>query len=96
MRNVKSNSIWIGITHMGLGTVLAQMINIVAQPILTRIFPAETLGIYTYIISLATMIIPVASLKLDMLIVSESDDKEAQYITAVSYTHLTLPTTPYV
>lgn len=81
MRNVKSNSIWIGITHMGLGTVLAQMINIVAQPILTRIFPAETLGIYTYIISLATMIIPVASLKLDMLIVSESDDKEAQYIT---------------
>lgn len=81
MRNVKSNSIWIGIIHMGLGTVLAQMINIVAQPILTRIFPAETLGIYTYIISLATMIIPVASLKLDMLIVSESDDKEAQYIT---------------
>lgn len=81
MRNVKSNSIWIGIIHMGLGTVLAQMINIVAQPILTRIFPAETLGIYTYIISFVTMIIPVASLKLDMLIVSESDDKEAQYIT---------------
>lgn len=78
---MKTNSIWIGILHMGLGTVLAQMINVVAQPILTRVFPAETLGIYTYLISLATMIIPVASLKLDMLIVSESDDKEAQYIT---------------
>lgn len=68
---------------MGLGTVLAQMINIVAQPILTRIFPAETLGIYTYLISLATMIIPIASLKLDMLIVSEPNEKEAQYITDV-------------
>ena len=78
---MKNNSIWIGIMHMGLGTVLAQMINIIAQPILTRVFPAETLGIYTYLISLATMIIPVASLKLDMLIVSESDDEEAQYIT---------------
>ena len=79
----KKNSIWIGIIHMGLGTVLAQMINIVVQPILTRVFPAETLGIYTYLISLATMIIPVASLKLDMLVVSAPDDKEAQYITDV-------------
>lgn len=77
----RKNSIWIGIIHMGLGTMLAQMINIVAQPILTRVFRAETLGIYTYLISLATMIIPVASLKLDMLIVSDPDDKEAQYIT---------------
>lgn len=77
----KKNSIWVGILHMGLGTVLAQMINIVVQPILTRIFPTETLGIYTYLISLATMIIPVASLKLDMLIVSEPNEKEAQYIT---------------
>ena len=71
----KKNSIWVGILHMGLGTVLAQMINIVVQPILTRIFPTETLGIYTY------LIIPVASLKLDMLIVSEPNEKEAQYIT---------------
>lgn len=77
----KKNSIWVGILHMGLGTLLAQMINIVVQPILTRVFPAETLGIYTYLISLATMIIPVASLKLDMLIVSEPNEKEAQYIT---------------
>lgn len=77
----KKNSIWVGILHMGLGTVLAQMINIVVQPILTRVFPAETLGIYTYLISLATMIIPVASFKLDMLIVSEPNEKEAQYIT---------------
>ena len=77
----KKNSLWVGILHMGLGTVLAQMINIVVQPILTRVFSAETLGIYTYLISLATMIIPVASLKLDMLIVSEPNDKEAQYIT---------------
>lgn len=52
----KKNSIWVGILSMGLGTVLAQMINIVVQPILTRVFPAETLGIYTYLISLATMI----------------------------------------
>ncbi|MDD3416771.1 MAG: oligosaccharide flippase family protein [Lachnospiraceae bacterium] len=75
------NSVWVGIAHMGIGTILAQLINVVAQPVLTRVFPAETLGIYTYLISLASMIIPVASLKLDMLIVSDTDDTEAQYIT---------------
>ena len=66
---------------MGLGTILAQLINVVAQPLLTRLFSAETLGIYTYLISLATIVIPVASLKLDMLVVSEADDNEAQYMT---------------
>lgn len=75
------NSIWIAILHMGLGTILAQLINVVAQPILTRLFSAETLGIYTYLISLATIVIPIASLKLDMLVVSEADDNEAQYMT---------------
>lgn len=81
MRKIKTDSIWIGIIHMGLGTLLAQVINVLVQPILTRVFPAEELGIYTYLISLATIVIPVASLKLDMLIVSEEDDNEAQYIT---------------
>lgn len=75
------DSIWKGIIHMGLGTILAQMINVLAQPVLTRLFPAATLGVYTYLVSMATIVIPIASLKLDMLIVSEPDDTEAQYIT---------------
>lgn len=66
---------------MSFGTVLAQSINIIVQPILTRIVSPESLGIYSYLISLATIIIPVASLKLDMLIVTEEDDDNAQYLT---------------
>lgn len=81
---MQKGSIGRNIVLMTLGTVLAQSINVLVQPILTRIVPAETLGIYTYLISLASMVIPVASLKLDMLIVSERSDKEAQYITDVS------------
>lgn len=84
MKKIKrEDSIWRGIFHMGMGTVLAQMINVLVQPILTRMFLPETLGIYTYIVSMATIVIPLASLKLDMLIVSEQDDREAQYITDV-------------
>ena len=68
---------------MSAGTIIAQMINVLVQPLLTRIVPAETLGEYSFLISLATMIIPVASLKIDMLIVSEENDDFAQYITDV-------------
>lgn len=78
---LKDSSIFKSIFTMGAGTLLAQSINVLIQPILTRMVPAETLGIYTFLISLATMIIPVASLKIDMLIVSEADDDLAQYIT---------------
>lgn len=84
MKLFQKNSIWGDIFLMSSGTIIAQAINVLIQPILTRIVSPDALGIYTYIISLATMIIPVASLKLDMLIVSEKDDNEAQYITDVS------------
>lgn len=78
---LKDGSIFKSIFTMGAGTLLAQSINVLVQPILTRTVPAETLGMYTFLISLATMIIPVASLKIDMLIVSEANDHFAQYIT---------------
>lgn len=78
---LKDSSIFKSIFTMGAGTLLAQSINVLVQPILTRIVPAETLGMYTFLISLATMIIPVASLKIDMLIVSEANDDYAQFIT---------------
>lgn len=79
----KDNSLLSGIFYMGFGTVIAQMINVLIQPVLTRIVPAETLGIYTFIVSMANIVIPIASLKLEMLVVSEIDDTEAQFITDV-------------
>lgn len=83
MKVFRKNSIWKDIFLMSSGTIIAQTINFLIQPILTRIISPEAIGIYTYVISMATMIIPIASLKLDMLIVSEKDDKEAQYMTDV-------------
>ena len=69
------------IATMSAGTVLAQAINVLVQPVLTRIVPAEILGQYTYLISLATVLIPIASLKLDLLIVTEDQDSSADLIT---------------
>ncbi len=83
MNRLKGNSLVSGIFYMGFGTVIAQLINVLIQPVLTRIVPAETLGIYTYIVSMANIVIPIASLKLEMLVVSETDDNEAQFITDI-------------
>ena len=84
MKNrLKGNSLLSGIFYMGFGTVIAQMINVLIQPVLTRIVPAEILGIYTFVVSMANIVIPIASLKLEMLVVSEKDDTEAQLITDV-------------
>lgn len=78
---ISRNKLLQNIVLMSSATIIAQLINVLAQPILTRIVPAETLGIYTFLVSMANIAIPVASLKLDMLVVSESDDHQAQLIT---------------
>lgn len=83
MHKLLSNKLFRNIALMSSATVAAQMINVIIQPILTRIVPAETLGIFTFLVSMANIAIPVASLKLDLLITSEADDERAQYITDV-------------
>ena len=73
-----------GVVLMTLGTVLAQSINVFIQPILTRLYSPNVLGMYTVIVSIASIIIPVASLKIEMLIVSSESDIEAQKLTDLS------------
>jgi O-antigen/teichoic acid export membrane protein len=83
IKNAK-NGQWSGVISLGMGSIIAQSINVIIQPILTRLISPEDLGIYTYIISMATLIIPVASLKLEMLIVADNDDNNVGLLTDVS------------
>ncbi|WP_298824716.1 oligosaccharide flippase family protein [uncultured Planococcus sp.] len=80
----KKNTTVYNVFILGIGTILAQTINLIVQPVLTRIVSPEQIGIYTFLISIANLIIPVASLKLTMLIVIEEDDQEAEYLTDIS------------
>ncbi|WP_198162723.1 lipopolysaccharide biosynthesis protein [Halobacillus mangrovi] len=78
------NSQLSGIISLGIGTIIAQLINLISQPLLTRLVTPEELGTYNFIISMANLIIPIASLKLIMLIVIDPDDEEAEILTDVS------------
>jgi len=77
----RKHSYFRNILTLGFGTVLAQSFNFLSQPILTRFVSTEIIGQYSYIVSLAMIVIPIASLKLEMLIVVEKDELKAQYIT---------------
>lgn len=66
------------------GTIFSNAIPLLIQPILTRLISPEQLGIYNLAISLANLIVPIASLRLYQLIVTVKDDCEAERLTKVS------------
>ncbi|HFD1802904.1 TPA: lipopolysaccharide biosynthesis protein [Enterococcus faecium] len=57
------------------GSLIAQGITILFAPVMTRVFSAENLGIYTYLLSIATMFMPIINLRYDMSIVSVKEDE---------------------
>ena len=57
------------------GSIISQIITVITAPILTRLFSVEEIGIYTYIVSIATLFMSTINLRYDMAIVSEEDEK---------------------
>lgn len=56
------------------GSIVSQLISILCSPILTRIYGAENLGIYTYVLSVAAILMPIINLRYDMSIVTSEDN----------------------
>ncbi len=90
------NSKWNGLLSLGMGTILSQGINLLIQPILTRLISPEELGIYSYIYSIANLFIPIASLKLYLLIVTAEEDDEANDIIKISVISVLLVSILYI
>ena len=59
------------------GTIIAQLISILLQPILRRLFTPESFGIYSVYLSLIGMILILCSLRYDDTIVLPKSDKES-------------------
>jgi O-antigen/teichoic acid export membrane protein len=59
------------------GTIIAQLISILLQPILRRLFSPESFGIYSVYLSLVGMILILCSLRYDDTIVLPKADKES-------------------
>lgn len=72
-------------------SAVAQIITIVVAPITTRLFSPEELGVYTLVISSVTMFGAVLSLRYDMSIVYEEDERNVHPLVVLS-TRLCLAT----
>ena len=58
------------------GSLIAQMFTAVQQPLLTRVFSAEQLGAYTYLLSIPLTFIGVICARYDAAIVYEEDESK--------------------
>ena len=66
------------------GTVLAQLISVLLQPLLRRLFPAEMWGTYSVYLSLVGIIAVFSSLRYDDAIVLPRKDKDSASVLALS------------
>jgi len=66
------------------GTVFAQLISILLQPVIRRIFSPEDFGVYTVYLSIIGIILVLSSLKYDDAIVLPRSDKESINLVGLS------------
>jgi O-antigen/teichoic acid export membrane protein len=58
-------------------SIIAQALPILMLPVLTRIYPAEAIGLLALLMSIATTLCVIATLRLDLAIVLPEQDREA-------------------
>jgi O-antigen/teichoic acid export membrane protein len=66
------------------GTLIAQMISILLQPLLRRLFTPEAFGVYSVYLSLVGIIVIVSALRYDDAIVLPRHDKESTNLLGLS------------
>ena len=79
MRNIMYRAL-----KLGTGTVLAQIISLVSIPIISRIYNPAEYGHLTLILSVTAILIPVATFRIETLIVVSDTDEEAAKLLSIS------------
>lgn len=71
---------------LSAGTLLAQAVGVLIAPIITRLYTAEQLGIYTLVLTIVSIFSPIINGRYDMSIVTANNEKEANAVTVVAIT----------
>lgn len=69
---------------LSFSTLLVQVINLVASPIITRLFDSDQLGAYTLAISIISIMGPVICARFDLSIVMAKNDDEVAHLIILS------------
>lgn len=76
LERIRQNKFLKSISILVTGSLLAQLVTILTAPIMTRLFSAESIGIYTYITTIAFLLLPVINGRYELAIVTEKDKEK--------------------
>lgn len=68
------------------GSILAQIISVLTAPIMTRLYSPEAIGIFTYLITIVSILSPVINGKYDLAIVKEKSENNVNAIIKLAFT----------
>lgn len=77
------SSLWRGIFTVGFGTAIAQLINIISTPILTRLYTPSDFGIFALFGSIIAILVVAASLRYEFAIPLPHEDTDAANLMAL-------------
>lgn len=82
---LKNSKFLKSISILTTGSVIAQIITVVASPLITRLFSPADIGIYTYILSLANIFNAAMNGRYDLAIVSEEKQERVFPLIKLSF-----------
>ncbi len=85
LKRLKNNKFFSNILVLATGSVIAQVLAVLASPFLTRLYEPSEIGLYTYIISVVSIFLPILNLRYDMSIVSEKEEKNVWALVKLSF-----------
>ena len=71
---LKNSPFFKSILLLSSGSIIAQGIRAISTPILTRIYSPESMGIYTYLISISAIFMGIANLRYEITIVTDKEE----------------------
>jgi O-antigen/teichoic acid export membrane protein len=80
MRILEADTLKKNVLKLASGTLISQIITLLAAPIITRLYGAENYGIVLIFTSISTIFIPLSSMRYELSIVLPRKKSEATII----------------
>lgn len=74
IERLKNSPFFKSIFLLSSGSIIAQGIRAISTPVLTRIYSPESMGIYTYLISISAIFMGIANLRYEIAIVTDKEE----------------------
>ena len=85
IRSIKKNEFLKSVFSVGAGNLLAQIINIITIPIISRLYTDEVYGEFGIFTSTATIIVGITTLGLNSSIMLPKEDNEAKKVLTMTF-----------